>query len=521
LNRIRQQYIAYMRPVSILLLLALFAQDSCASSAPENVPTRAITIRECVEIALRNNIDIAVARAEKEIGEAGVPIEEAAFLPRFTGDLGTSRSITPSGSALDGSLALDQRNYTFDLGAKDLLRTGTALSLAFENQRQESSTLIALLSPQYTTALTLSAQQPLLKNRGRRVTEGPLLIARAGAAAKTEEWKAKVMDTVAAAQSAFLSFFAASREVEVRKAALTLADRLMVQTDARIDAGAAAPMDRLPAEAAASARKEELIRSEAAAQSVADDLKNILGLRSPGEWEVLLVPVPLQADVLPPGADETVEEALLRRPEVAAQAERRKQAEIQEAVARNRTLPSLDLTVSGGLSGLAGSPNPNPLFPVSSTAFTGNYRDSLDQMFSGRYYNWFVGLKSELPWRFDREKAEWARARSSLEEQRLLEEGLSLKVRAEVRKARRDIESALERIAAARVSAAAASKKLEAEEQKLALGRSTTVEVLRFQQDLSEARLAEIRALADAHAARIRLRRAAGTILDREGISIR
>jgi outer membrane protein TolC len=96
-----------------------------------------------------------------------------------------------------------------------------------------------------------------------------------------------------------------------------------------------------------------------------------------------------------------------------------------------------------------------------------------------------------------------------------------LRIRAEVRKARRDLESALERIAAASASAAAASKKLEAEEQKLALGRSTTVEVLRFQQDLSEARLAGIRALVDAHAARTRLRRAAGTILDREGISIR
>ena len=508
-------------PPTLIVLLALLAPASSAFPARDNDAPREISMRECVETALRGNIDIAVSRTERDIAAFGVPTEEAAFLPKFTGDLGVSRSISPSGSALDGSLSLDQRDLKFHLGIQDLLPAGTALSLAFENQRQESSTSIALLSPQYTTALTLSAQQPLLKNRGRQVTEGPLRIARAGAAVKTEEWKAKVMDTVAAAQSAFLSFFAASREVEVRKAALDLADRLMVQTDARIGAGAAAPMDRLPAEAAAAARREELIRSEAAAQSAADDLKNILGLRSSGEWEELLVPVPLHADLLPPGADETVEEALRRRPEVAAQTERRKQAEIQEAVARNRTLPSLDLTVSGGLSGLAGSPNPNPLFPVSSTEFTGNYRDSLDQMFSGNYYNWFVGLKSEIPWRFEREKAEWARSRSALEEQRLLEEGLFLRIRAEVRKARRDLESALERIAAARVSAAAASKKLEAEEQKLALGRSTTVEVLRFQQDQSEARLAEIRALADAHAARTRLRRAAGTILDREGIVIR
>jgi outer membrane protein TolC len=478
-------------------------------------------MRQCVEIALRNNVDIAVARAEKEIGDAGVPAEEAAFLPRFTGELGASRSSAPSGSALDGSLSLVQRMYKFDLEAKELLRTGTALTLAFENQRQESSTSIALLSPQYLTSLTLSAQQPLLKNRGRRVAEAPLLIARAGAAAKTEEWKAKAMDIVSAARSAFLSFYAAVREAEVRRGALALADRLMGQTDARIEAGAAAPMDRLPAEAAAAARREELIRAEAAARGAEDDLKNLLGLRLAREWEERLAPVPPREEVSPPGADETFAEAVRRRPEVAAQAERRRQAEIQETVARNRTLPSLDLTVSAGLSGLAGTPNPNPLFPVSSNAFAGNYGDSIDQLFSGRYYNWFAGLTTEIPWRFEREKAEWAKARSALEEQRLLEEGLFLKIRTEVRKAVRDLESARERIAASRASVAAASKKLEAEEQKLDLGRSTTVEVLRFQQDLSEARLAEIRAQMDAYASETRLRRAAGTILDREGISVR
>lgn len=501
-------------------LALIFALPAYAASDP--APAHEISIGQCVEIALRNNIDIAVAKAGREIGEADVPIEEAAFLPAFTGDLSAARSLVPSSSVLDNtSLALQQREYKLDVGAKDLLRTGTALSLVFENRRTETTSAISLLSPEYRTGLTLSVQQPLLKNRGRRVAEAPLRIARAGAAAKTEEWKAKVMDTVASAQSAFLSLFAATRDVEIRKSAAELAERLMAQTDARIDAGEAAPMDRLPAEAAVASRKEELLRSEAAAQGAEDDLKNVLGIRSSREWEERLVPVPPQGDVSPPGIDDTFEEALRRRPEVAAQAERRKQAEIREAVARNRTLPSLDLTASAGLSGLSGTPNPNPLFPSVAEAFTGNYGDSLDRMVSGDYYNWFVGIKSELPWRFDREKAEWAKARSALEEQRLLEEVLSLRIRAEVRKARRDLESALERTVAARISVAAAAKKLEAEEKKLELGRSTAIEVLRFQQDRSEALLAEIRARADAYLAQTRLRRAVGTLLEKEGIAIR
>ncbi|GAB4243585.1 MAG: TolC family protein [Deltaproteobacteria bacterium] len=509
------------RGVFLFVLVNLVTPLPAAFPAGISPPARTVSMGECVETALRSNIDIAVSREEREIGELGVPIEEAAFLPGFTGDLGASRSFTPSGSALDGNLSLDQRILRLDLGARELLRTGTTLSLVFENQREESSTSIALLSPQYRTGITLSAAQPLLRNRGREATEAPLRIARAGAAEKTEEWKATVMDTVAAARIAFLAFSSAVREVEVRRAAVELAERLRVETEARIDAGAAPSMDRFPAESAVAARREELLRAEAAAGTAELDLKRILGFRSAREWEERLVPAPLPGEIPPPGEGETFDVAVLRRPEIAAWRARKTGAEVREAAARSRNLPSLDLTLSAGLSGLSGTPNPNPLFSGNVGAFSGNYRDSLDQMFSGRYYNWGVGLKTEFPWGLRKEKAEWARADAALREQRLLEEGLLARVRVEVQKGRLDLDSALARIAAARVAVSAAERKLDAEERKLAAGRSTTVEVLRFQQDLSEARLNEVRATADAHAAQTRLRRATGTILDKEGIVLR
>ena len=509
------------RTLPLVTLLALQAYSPPLLLAQGNAPVRMITLRECVETALRNNIDIAVSQADKEIGALGVPIEEAAFLPTFSGELNASRAVSPSGSVLDNSASLDQRSLNFKLGVTELLATGTSFSLVQENQRQETSSAVSLLSPQYVTGLTLSARQPLLKNRGKAVTEAPLRIARAGAAEKTEEWKTKVMDIVTTARTAFLSFLAAVRDVEVRRTAVELAERVSVHTDARIRAGAAPSMDLLPAESAVATRREELLRAEAAAGSAEVDLKSILGVRSAREWEERFVPVPLKEEIPPPGDDETFEEAIRRRPEVSAMNARRTQAEIQEVATRNRTLPTLDLTASAGLSGLSGTPNPNPLFGGNAEAFSGDYRDSVDQMFSGRYYNWMIGLKTELPWGFRREKAEWARAKAALRQQGLLEEAVFLRLRVEVQKGRLDLESALARIAATRAASVAAGKKLEAEEKKLSVGRSTTIEVLRFQQDVSEATLAEVRAQMDAYNAQTRLRRAVGTILEREGIELR
>ncbi len=507
---------------NIAILLVFVAACSVAQAASGAPPAREITARECVEAALRNNIDIAVSRGEKEIGALGVPIEEAAFLPKFTGELSYNRDHVPGSSAITGTLAVDQKAYKANLGATDLLRTGTLLTISFQNQRQVSDSFIAIRSPEYATSLTLSAQQPLLKNRGRQVTEAPLVIARAGAVERSESWQGKVMDIVAASRIAFLGMYAADREVEVRRSAVALAERLRDEIDARIDTGAAAPIDRLPAEAAVAARKEELLRSEAAAQNAQDDLKKLLGARTDAQWEERLVAAPPEGTVAPPGADESVAEALRRRPEVRAQAARAAQADLQELVARSRTRPSLDLSVSGGVTGLAGSPQPSPFLPAGTAIpFEGNYSDSLREMVSGRYYTWFVGLKTEIPWRLEREKAEWARARTNVDIQRVTADGIATSVRTDVHKGRRDVESALARIEAARVSADAAKKKLEAEETKLSVGRSTVPQVLQFQQDYAEALLAEVRAQADARAAQTRLWRAVGSILEKEGIVVK
>jgi outer membrane protein TolC len=504
-------------PAFFLLVCAVPALSD-PGSAP---PAREITIRECVEMALRGNVDIAVSRSEREAVSLGVPMEEAAFLPRLSGDLSFARSVTPSGSSLAGTLSIDQTAWKFDAGIQDLLRSGTTLSLSFENQRLDADTAISLLSPEYTTALTLSVTHPLLKNSGKEVTEAPLTIARAGAEASTGEWLAMVMDVLAAARTSFLVFHAASREAEVRTTALFLAEQLLDQTAARIEAGLAAPIDRLPAEAAVASRKEELLRAEAAAQNAEDNLKNLLGMRTDEDWEERLVPVLLQEVPYGPGEDDTYAEALRRRPEVSALSARIRQAEVQEMVARNRTLPDLSLAASAGLSGLAGSENPNPFFPGGGSEFEGNYGDSLGELVSGKYYNWFVGLSTEIPWRFQRERAEWARARRALEQQHLREEGLHARIRTEVRMARRDLTSSLARVAAASASVAAAKGKLDAEEKRLALGATTTTQVLEFQQDYAQALLAQVTAKTDAHVSETRLWRSVGTIFEKEGIIIR
>src|SRR3972149_12301051 len=99
-------------------------------------PIREITMRVCVETALRGNIDIAISRSERESAGLSVPLGEAAFLPRLTGDVSFSRSIGPTGSSIAGTLTVDQNAWKLHAGVSELLRFGTALSLSFQNPRR-------------------------------------------------------------------------------------------------------------------------------------------------------------------------------------------------------------------------------------------------------------------------------------------------------------------------------------------------------------------------------------------------
>ena len=86
---------------------------------------------------------------------------------------------------------------------------------------------------------------------------------------------------------------------------------------------------------------------------------------------------------------------------------------------------------------------------------------------------------------------------------------------------RRNLASALARVDAATASVASAQGKLEAEERRLALGASTTTQVLEVQQDYAQALLAEVTAKTDAYVSQTRLWRSVGTILEKEGITVR
>jgi outer membrane protein TolC len=210
--------------------------------------------------------------------------------------------------------------------------------------------------------------------------------------------------------------------------------------------------------------------------------------------------------------DQVLRTAVERRAEVRSARLALAAAELEEAVARNELLPSLDLVGGYTLLGLGGE----PLDADEHDA----YGDGLDRMSGGDYRAYTVGVRVEVPLsnvearaRHDREMIEVRRDQDEL--RRVVSD-----VALEVERTVGDVLSARKRAEAAHIARELAEENLTNQKKRYDVGMVTTTDVLQFQDDVTSAMAAEIAAVTDHARATAQLRRAEGTLLERYEVQV-
>jgi outer membrane protein TolC len=131
-----------------------------------------------------------------------------------------------------------------------------------------------------------------------------------------------------------------------------------------------------------------------------------------------------------------------------------------------------------------------------------------------------VGLSFSLPIGNRTAKANLAIAKSRLSQADVGITAARQEIGAEVRNAVFSLETARQRIEAARASREAAETQLSAEEERFKAGMSTNFLVLTRQNDLTNARVTETAALTDYRKAETELARATGALLGERHVAI-
>jgi len=226
--------------------------------------------------------------------------------------------------------------------------------------------------------------------------------------------------------------------------------------------------------------------------------------------------VPENEPVVP--TQDLIAEALSHRPELAEARIDMTNRQISRKAAKNNLLPTLDFVAFYGGSGLAGVPNPG-LASDASLPVTG-FGDVFTRTFNGSSPDYSVGFTLNIPLRNRAAQADQVRSELEYGQAELHLQQLQNQVGIEVRNAQFALTQNRARVVSARKGVDVAQRTLEIEQNKLALGASTSLQVLQVGRDLAVAESNLVTATTAYAKSRVELDRSIGATLVNNGISI-
>jgi outer membrane protein TolC len=510
----------------------LSAQTAPAPSAPQpaGVP---LTLTDATARALARNNDIALERESFRIADASLLSADGAYDPTFRLDARYQNHTDPVNSLLSGApygeIVPSAEGVSGTAGIGALLPTGGTVAVSAYGARDLTNNFFALLSPAYSTSLGIDVRQPLLQNLSIDPARRAIRIAALGKDASTASLRATVSDTVSNVERAYWNLVSARRDVLVREASMRLAADQREDTKSRIDVGTLPESDIAQPIAEYERRRGDLYASQESMRRAELVLKLlILNDESDALWNQTIDPVDRpETPVVKFDLANALKVADEKRPEVAEARARVAQRDVDVGLFRDRIKPQLDFVAAYARRGLAGTLNPNapavgftggPV--VVPDALDGGLGRSLGTIGEGRFPDASVGLSLTVPVFNRTAKGDVAIAKAQKSQAEILLAQQRQRVAVEVRNAILTLDTAAQRIDAAKAGRAAAETQLSAEKERYGVGLSTNFFVLTRQNDLASAVLTEIAALTDYRKALTDYARAAGTLLEERGIEI-
>jgi outer membrane protein len=464
---------------------------------------RELALEEAVAIALEKNLDIQVSRLEPQSVDLQIAGVRNLYKPLFSSTLGLRDQYQLPTSSLNGGTKVNNGTTTYNFGlTKEIPRYGGSLTVNWTNSRVETSNTFSNFNPSYQTNLVAAFVQPLLRDFRIDNTRQQLLINLINRDISEESARATVTQTLANVRNAYWDLVFAQSAVEVAQRAQDLADKLVVDNQARVEVGTLAPLDIVQAQAEAATRRQNLAAAEATAQTAELTLKRFLvsGTDDP-LWRQTIRPVDLPSLQPPPtDVEGAVRAALAQRTDVQTARKNLDSNDINLRYFKNQSMPAVDLNASYGAQGLGGTEirRTGPLGQqVISSVIPGGYADALALLRARDYPTWNLNVSMSYPIGGNQADAQYARARVQRSQATTRLRALEVQIAAEVANAALTVQSNLKRVEAASAARELAQKRLEAEQSRFEVGLTTNFFVVQAQRDLRDAQNTELRALAD------------------------
>jgi outer membrane protein TolC len=473
-----------------------------ATNAPG---VRQITLQDCLQMALKNNLDLQINRYNPAIAlyalnAAYAGYDPSLFLSGQHDHTETGTRYTPYGVVLGSKT--DDNSYSGSLGG--LLPFGTTYTLQGNAIGTTGSFGGTNGFNSGSAATSIQLDQPLLKNFWIDSTRLNIRVAKNRLKYTELGLKQQIMVTATAVEQAYDDLIYNRENVVVQQKAVELADRLVLENRKRLEVGTLAPLDLQSAESQAASSRAALIAAKSQLDTQERALKALITDQF-SQWQATML-VPAGSLTAPKQAldvQDSWSKGLTMRPDYLQAKLDVERAGIQLKYDRNQLFPQLD---AFGTYGLNGTGN--------------NINSSLDSISERNQPFYTVGGKISIPLSNIAARNAYKSTKATLQQVVLTLKKLEQVIMVTIDNDIGTIQANYDQVQATRAAREYAEAALAAEQLKLENGKSTTYTVLQMQRDLTTARGNEIQALDVYNKSLTQLSLDEGSTLDRLGIDL-
>ena len=519
------QPFSFTRPLGWLVLLGVLLTASTAVPADSFTPfettdsakVRRLRLDQCVFTALRQNRELQIERLTPAITESVLSGSYGYYDPIFRTEARSQNASDTGGldpADFSRDSIYDAESQTIRSGVTGFLPWGMNYNV-FGGYDHSDGVRNGLNFESFSLQSGISVRQPLLRDfwidQGRmtiQVNKKKLQITELGV-------HYVAMDVINRVQLAYYELAYALQQAQEQREFLRSREELLATVKRRIELGTLTVLDEQLAAARVATVAASLATADNAVRLAENELRTMLGEAWTNSTEVRLeasdslLAVPQTFNM-----QESWQQGLASRPDLAQMREDVAKARIDLKYRRNQLFPALDVVASHVRRG---SDTDQLLPPGQPSA---SFSSARSQIENGDVPTDVVGVIFTIPLGLAAERANFRASKQMKEQAELRVKQYEELVMRQISDALHTARSQYERVALTRHARELSEAALEAENQKLLGGKSTIFLVLELQSDFATARAAELRAKADYNKAYSQMRFAEASLLEHWRVAI-
>lgn len=475
----------------LAISLQCFGQNDSEGQDPELA--WAVSLEEITQLALDNSLDIQIAKYDAYIKQTALPRVESIFDTYFNFRGGYFDDTTKQPSIVFGTKT-GQTSYSFGISKK--LPTGTEISIEASDARNFTNSPFSTLNPYHEARAGISLKQPLGKNFFGLIDRANIKITKIDIENTQYSSLDNIEETLYNTQIAYWNFVLKCEELRITEGMLQEAQRLYTIYKEKANIGLVERVDLFAVEANLRTREANVLLAQLQKEQAKNELFFFLNV---DDLAIKLAPRE-SLEITPYSVDlyQALTEAVEYRRDYKSIKNQLEADDVNIVVRKNERWPEIDLEASFTRNGL-----------------NRKYKPSWEEIGDKNYRELFVGMSIKFSLEKREEDANIEEANLQKEQDLLLLKRTERLIFKEIHNQVKEVNTLKDEVLLHSAIADLQEKKQEEEFKRLKYGRSNSDTIIRYAEDVLQARLALALSLFSYQVSLIDLELNKNTLLDK------